>query len=110
MRRQIMQAGCMKTDIAITVEDRVWLERLVADRNTPAKVVWRAQIVVATADGESVKAIARTTGKSKPCVWRWQRRFADDGVDGLLRDKTRAAGPQAAGSRSEGQGAGQDGE
>ena len=70
MRRQIMQAGCMKTDITITVEDRVWLERLVADRNTPAKVVWRAQIVLATADGESVKAIARTTGKSKPCVWR----------------------------------------
>jgi transposase len=92
MRRQIMQAGCMKTDITITVEDRVWLERLVADRNTPAKVVWRAQIVLATADGESVKAIARTTGKSKPCVWRWQRRFADDGIDGLLRDKTRPPG------------------
>ena len=107
MRRQIMQAGCMKTDITITVEDRVWLERLVADRNTPAKVVWRAQIVLATADGESVKAIARTTGKSKPCVWRWQRRFADDGIDGLRQDP--AAGPQAAGSRSEGQGAGQDG-
>ena len=87
-----MQAECMKTDITITVEDRVWLERLVADRNTPAKVVWRAQIVLATADGESVKAIARTTGKSKPCVWRWQRRFADDGIDGLLRDKTRPPG------------------
>ena len=82
----------MKTDITITVEDRVWLERLVADRNTPAKVVWRAQIVLATADGESVKAIARTTGKSKPCVWRWQRRFADDGIDPLLRDKTRPPG------------------
>ena len=82
----------MKTDITITVEDRVWLERLVADGNTPAKVVWRAQIVLATADGESVKAIARTTGKSKPCVWRWQRRFADDGIDGLLRDKTRPPG------------------
>ena len=89
---QIMQAGCMKTDITVTSEDRVRLERLVADRNTPAKVVWRARIVLATADGESVKAIGRATGKSKPCVWRWQKRYAAEGVDGLKRDKTRPPG------------------
>ncbi len=48
--------------------------------------------MLASADGESVKAIARLTGKSKPCVWRWQKRFAEEGVDGLLRDKTRPPG------------------
>jgi transposase len=48
--------------------------------------------VLASADGESVKAVARLTGKSKPCVWRWQERFAAEGVDGLLRDKTRPPG------------------
>jgi hypothetical protein len=26
---------------------------------------------------------------SKPSVWRWQRRFVEAGVDGLLRDRTR---------------------
>ena len=31
----------------------------------------------------------RRTGKSKPCVGRWRARFMTDGVDGLLRDKTR---------------------
>jgi transposase len=31
----------------------------------------------------------RRTGKSKTCVWRWQERFMEEGVDGLLRDKTR---------------------
>jgi len=82
----------MKTDITITAADRARLEGLVCDRNTPAKVVWRARIVLASADGESVKAIARLTGKSKPCVWRWQRRFAEDGVDGLVCDKTRPPG------------------
>ena len=25
-------------------------------------------------------------------VWRWQERFAEAGVDGLLRDKTRKPG------------------
>ena len=33
----------------------------------------------------------RRTGKSKPCVWRWQERYVADGVEGLLRDKTRPA-------------------
>ena len=82
----------MKTDIAITAQDRNRLQRLFVDRNTPSKVVWRAQIVLATADGESVKSICRLTGKSKPCVWRWQARFAEEGVEGLLRDKTRPPG------------------
>src|SRR4051812_10034131 len=31
----------------------------------------------------------RRTGKSKTAVWRWQERFMEAGVDGLLRDKTR---------------------
>ena len=35
--------------------------------------------------------IMRRTGTSKTCVWRWQERFAEAGVDGLLRDKTRPA-------------------
>ena len=42
-------------------KDRALLKRLVADRNTPAKVVWRAQIVLATGDGDSVKPRSTTT-------------------------------------------------
>jgi hypothetical protein len=30
--------------------------------------------------------------RGRPAVWRWQRRFAEAGVDGLLRDKTRKSG------------------
>ena len=31
----------------------------------------------------------RRTGTSKGSVWRWQERFGEKGVEGLLRDKTR---------------------
>jgi hypothetical protein len=31
----------------------------------------------------------RAAGVSKTAVWPWQERFMADGVDGLLRDKTR---------------------
>ena len=75
--------------IAVTPEDRRRLEALVRDRNTPQKHVWRACIVLLTDDGAGTNAIVRETGKSKTCVWRWQARFAEAGVDGLLRDKTR---------------------
>src|SRR5919106_651542 len=81
----------MRDDICLYVSpaNRARLERLVADRNTPRKVVWRADIVLATADGLGTMAIMRRTGKSKPCVWRWQKRFIEAGVEGLVRDKTR---------------------
>jgi transposase len=45
--------------------------------------------LLATADGHGTSAIMRLTGKSKPCVWRWQERYIAEGVDGLVRDKTR---------------------
>ena len=60
-----------------------------ADRNTPRKVAWRAEIVLASADGLGTMAIMRRTGKAKPTVWRWQERYLEAGVDGLARDKTR---------------------
>src|SRR5271168_1676948 len=65
------------------------LKALVHDRNAPQKHVWRAEIVLLTADGVGTNEIMRQTGKSKTCVWRWQERFIEEGFDGLLRDKTR---------------------
>ena len=39
----------------------------------------------------SVFAVDRSS-RLEPAVWRWQPRFAEQGVDGLLRDKTRKPG------------------
>jgi transposase len=75
--------------IEMSATDRARLEAVVADRNSRQKWVWRAKIILATADGLGTNAIMRRAGVSKPCVWRWQARFAAEGVAGLLRDKTR---------------------
>jgi transposase len=75
--------------IALTAVDRRRLGAIVGNRNVPQKHAWRAEIVLLTADGLGTVEIMRRTGKSKTCVWRWQERFAAEGVDGLLRDKTR---------------------
>ena len=64
------------------------------DRSAPQKHVWRANIILATADGCGTAEIMRRSGKSKPVVWRWQARFMAEGVEGLTRDKTRRPGKQ----------------
>jgi len=80
-----------RNDICLFVSpsERTRLETIVRDRNSSAKAMWRARIVLATADGHGTNEIMRRTGKSKPTVWRWQERYIEAGVDGLVRDKTR---------------------
>src|SRR4051794_5890482 len=76
----------------VSADDRVRLEAIVADRNRPRKHVARARLVLLSADRLDVAAIARQAGIGRPAVWRWQRRYAEAGVDGLLRDRTRKPG------------------
>ena len=45
--------------ITVTAEDRVRLDTIIRNRNSPQKHVWRARIVVLTADGEGTIAITR---------------------------------------------------
>ena len=71
------------------------LRGIVADPKSPQKHVWRARIVLLSGEGLGTSAIMAATGKSKTCVWRWQERFMREGVDGVLRDKTRPPGQSA---------------
>ena len=76
----------------VTRVDRRRLEAVVADRNSRQKHVWRAKVVLAAADGCGTAAIGRRTNLSRPSVRRWRERFLQEGVAGLLRDKSRKPG------------------
>ena len=78
--------------IELSAADRERLAAVVADRNSSQKHVWRARIILATAEGCGTAEIMRRAGVSKPCVWRWQERFMREGFAGVLRDKTRTPG------------------
>ena len=78
--------------IIVGTEDRARLAAIVGDRSRPLKHVQRSRIVLLSADRLTVIEVARRAGVSRPAVWRWQRRYAEAGVDGLLRDKTRPPG------------------
>ena len=73
-------------------DDRARLAAIIADRSRPLKHVQRARIVFLSAQRLPVLEVARRAGVSRPAVWRWQQRYGEEGVDGLLRDKTRPPG------------------
>ena len=78
--------------IQVPPEDRQRLVRLVKDRNTPQKIVWRSQIVLLAGADIGAVEVATRVGKSVLTVRRWRRRCAANGVDGLLKDATRPPG------------------
>ena len=84
----------MRTGVEVRLGpgDRERLEGVVGSGNSPQKHVWRARIVLLSAEGIGTMEIQRQTGKGKPTIWRWQARFMAEGVYGLLHDATRPAG------------------
>src|SRR5262244_2012133 len=78
--------------VVLSAAEREQLAAISADRNRPRKHIERAQIVLASADRHPVQQVALSIGVSRTTVWRWQQRFAESGIDGLLRDKTRKPG------------------
>src|ERR1700755_1562781 len=87
-------AGAMTQRVCVVLNaaEREQLTAIAADRNRPRKHIERAQIVLASADRRPAEQVAQSIGVSRPTVGRWQQRFAESGIDGLLRDKTRKPG------------------
>jgi hypothetical protein len=52
---------------------------------------WRARIVLLASDGLTAERITAAVGKSLLTLRRWRRRYVAKGVNGLLKDATRAS-------------------
>ena len=80
------------TAIKLSTRDRAALQEIVADGNTRQKIAKRARIVLMTAEGHGTVAIMRAVGVSKTTVWRWQEYFAEAGVSGLVKGRSKPPG------------------
>src|SRR3974390_2198960 len=78
-----------RRNIRLSAAERRKLGAVVANRNSPQKHVWRAKIVLLTADGRGTAEIMQATGKAKTVIWRWQERFREQGAAVFGREKTR---------------------
>ena len=77
-----------KFAVRLTAEERDQLEHLVRAGKSPARVTTRARILLKTSDGWSASMAAQALDVSEGTVFRLQRRFAEDGLAGALRDRT----------------------
>src|SRR6516165_5458519 len=79
-------------------EQREDLQRWAQSRTLPAGDVFRARLILALADGNTYREIARSLKTSLPTIARWKMRFERDGLAGLegrhLGSKPRAATPK----------------
>jgi hypothetical protein len=78
--------------VVLNAAEREQLAAIAGDRNRPRKHIARARVVFASADRRSAQRVARSMCVSRPTVWRWQLRFVESGVEGLLRDKPYKSG------------------
>jgi transposase len=76
----------------LTPEERQALEQLAASRTARARLVERARILTAIADGRRPSQVARDLGVCRPTVYTWIRRFNERGLHGL-EDRHRSGRP-----------------
>ena len=78
--------------VIVSAEDRARLVAIIGDRNRLLKHVQRARIVLDSGDRLAAAEVARRSAVSRPAVWRWQRHYAEGGIERLLRDGSRKPG------------------
>src|SRR5256885_9824342 len=73
--------------------ERALLEQWTRARTTPRRLVERARIVLASADGQG-DAICALLNVSRPTVTRWLDRYDAEGAAGLVADRPRSGRPK----------------
>jgi transposase len=76
----------------LTTEERSALEQLAHSRTAQARLVERAQLLLAVAEGRRPSQVAKDLGLSRPTVYTWIHRFNEQGTHGL-EDRPRAGRP-----------------
>src|SRR3954453_5588745 len=88
-----MRRACQ---ISLSDTDRTTLERWSRARSIQARLVTRARVVLAAAEGRQNKDIAAELKITRAAVARWRHRFAEAGVAGLEKGAPRGARPPKA--------------
>ena len=81
------------TAIALKDDDVPTLQRWSRGRSTPARLVLRAKVILAAAQGKANDLIAEELGTDAGLVGRWRRRFAVGGLAGIEKDAPRGGRP-----------------
>ena len=76
--------------IELTTEEREQVNRLIRAGKHAARIATRARILLRIDEGWKVPQIAAALDVSEGTVYRVKRRYAEEGLDGVLRDRVQA--------------------
>ena len=76
--------------IQLTPDEREELSRLIRSGESSARIVARARILLKVAEGWNAPQVAAALDISKGTVYRAKRRYAEEGLDGVLQDRVQA--------------------
>ena len=90
-----------KYGVKLAPEEGERLEGLVRSGKSPARVMARARILLKTGEGWKAPKVAEALDVSEGTVFRIKRRFAEEGLEGLLRDRPQPSRPRNLDERGE---------
>ena len=79
-----------KHAVRLSLEDRDQLRQLIRRGQHSARVINRARILLKTDEGWSASQVAVALDTSPRTVFRTKRRYAEEGLDGVLHDHPQA--------------------
>lgn len=80
------RTGRPPAPVELNDADRLKLEALLRRGKTERRIATRASIILALADGGTLRGVADTLSVSPSIVTRWKRRFIELGIEGLVDD------------------------
>ena len=90
-----------KYGVRLAPEEREWLEHLIRAGKSPARITARARILLKTSEGWSAPKVAGALDVSEGTVFRIKRRFAEEGLAGVLQDRPQPKRPRKLDDRGE---------
>ena len=91
-----------KFAVRLTPEERNQLEHMVRAGKGSARVINRARILLKTGEGWSAPKVAQALDVAQGTVFNVKRRFAEGGLDGVLKDRPQAHRYRKMDDRAEG--------
>ena len=79
-----------KYGVQLSSEEEERLRQLIRSGQHSARVITRARVLLSTAEGWSASQVAAALDVSARTVYRTKRRYAEEGLDGVLQDRVQA--------------------
>ena len=76
--------------VRLTPDEREELSRLIRSGKSSARIIARARTLLKVAEGWNAPQVAAALDISKGTVYRAKRRYAEEGLDGVLQDRVQA--------------------